>query len=68
MGSAKLLDFYKTMINEENRLNKVKQEIKSMAEKQQNAIDSREQALRIREEGLIEMRARLNAEINEVVD
>ena len=67
MGSANLMEWYKTMISEEHRLNEAKHELKSMAEAQKKEMDTREQALFDKEIQIRELKIQLNIDIKEVV-
>ena len=68
MSSTKLLEWYKTMIEEEHRLNAIKHEIKIMAEAQKNEMDMREQALFDKEIQIRELKIQLKIDIKEVVN
>ena len=68
MSSTKLLEWYKTMIEEEHRLNAIKHEIKIMAEAQKNEMDMREQALFDKEIKIRELKIQLKIDIKEVVN
>ena len=66
--SAKLMDWYKTMIKEEHRINTVKHEMNAEAQLQKKVLEVREQALFDKEIELREMKINLTNDIKEVVD